>query len=173
EGGEPPKILSSLREPPQISQRGRRFTPTVLPVTVGSTVRFPNDDSVFHNVFSLSKAAPFDLGIYKRGESREVRFDATGLVKVYCNIHPDMAANVIVLPNPWFAVCSADGSFVLDDVPSGSYKLRAWTARGGAAAVAFEIEERAAVTINLAASESGGAKPHKNKFGREYSSKYR
>ena len=86
-----------------IRQRGETFLPRVVAVPLGSTVDFPNDDPIFHNVFSLSRARTFNLGRFPRGESRAVRFDKTGIVKVFCDIHSHMAATVVVFNHPWFA----------------------------------------------------------------------
>jgi plastocyanin len=168
----PAPAFEPRRDPPEISQEGRQFTPRLLPIVRGTTVRFPNDDSVFHNVFSLSKVNPFDLGIYRQGESREVRFDETGLVKVYCNIHPEMTSSIVVLPNPWYAACAEDGSFVIDDVPAGAYHLRAWTEMGADTSVPVEIADGELLRFELALRETQTPSAHKNKFGREYPHKY-
>ena len=99
------------RKNPVISQKNRRFTPRVLPVMKGTTVDFPNDDTIFHNVFSLSKTRPFDLDIYPPGKSKSFTFKRTGWVKVYCNIHPQMIVHIIVLDNPFFALTDQKGDF--------------------------------------------------------------
>lgn len=114
-----------------ISQQDESFVPRVTAITIGSTVEFPNHDSYFHNVFSLSRGASFDLGRYPRGESRERTFTRPGLVKVYCNLHSQMSATIVVLDHSFFTVPSSDGSFTLDDVPAGQYKLGAWHERIG------------------------------------------
>jgi plastocyanin len=112
-----------------MSQRDGQFVPHVLPVLVGSDVEFPNDDPIFHNVFSLSRAAEFDLGRYRRGDSRTIRFDQPGVVKVYCHIHSDMSAVVVVLDNPFFAIPDETGRYRIDGMPSGVYEVRAWHER--------------------------------------------
>ena len=160
------------RDPPAVSQAGRRFRPRVLPVVRGTKVEFPNDDTLFHNVFSLSKTAPFDLGIYKQGETRAVRFERTGLVKLYCNIHPEMAASVVVLPGPEFALCDPSGRFALVDVPPGSWTLRVWTEMGGEARVEVEVDGTGVLHVPLEVRETERPRPHRNKFGREYGGKY-
>lgn len=114
-----------------IEQRESAFVPHVLPVTVGSTVSFPNTDPMFHNVFSLSRARSFDLGRYPRGRSRSVTFDAPGIVKVFCHIHSDMSAVVMVLPNPFFAMPESDGRFRIEGIPAGEYRVVAWHERAG------------------------------------------
>jgi len=102
----------------------------VSAVVVGTTIAFPNDDKVFHNVFSLSQAASFDLGLYKSGASKLVTVERAGVVNVYCNIHPNMAANVLVLENQHFAVTNSDGTFSIEGVPAGRYPIVGWQASG-------------------------------------------
>jgi plastocyanin len=113
----------------EIQQKGETFVPHVLAVLRGSTVAFPNEDPVFHNVFSLSSARTFDLGRYPKGTSKDVRFDRPGTVQVFCHIHADMSAVVLVLDNPFFTVPAAPGRYMIDDVPAGEYRLVAWHER--------------------------------------------
>jgi plastocyanin len=113
-------------------QRDERFQPHVLPVVLGTTVDFPNGDDVYHNVFSLSRAAGkngFDLGRYPRGESKSWTFTRPGIVQVFCHIHSDMSAVVLVLPNAHFASPDDAHHFTIDDVPEGDYTLVAWHER--------------------------------------------
>lgn len=112
-----------------IEQRGESFVPHLLVVERGSTVDFPNRDFIFHNVFSLSKSASFDLGRYPRGDSRSVRFDKAGIVKVFCHIHPDMSAVILVLNSPFFASPDPQGGYEIPGVPPGTYTLTAWHER--------------------------------------------
>ena len=114
---------------PAIRQEGMAFVPHLLAVVKGSTVEFPNADPVFHNVFSLARAATFDLGRYPKGTSRSVRFDKPGIVKVFCHIHSDMSAVILVLDNPLFAVPDAQGRYRIDNVPPGEYRIVAWHER--------------------------------------------
>ncbi len=114
---------------PVMEQRGLSFVPHVLPVLRGTPVEFPNADPIFHNVFSLSRSASFDLGRYPRGNSRVVRFDEPGLVKVFCHIHSDMSAIVLVLDNPFFVVPDSDGRYKLPGIPPGEYRVTAWHER--------------------------------------------
>jgi plastocyanin len=114
-----------------VAQRGEQFVPPVSVVTVGSTVDFPNEDPFFHNVFSLSRARSFDLGRYPSGESRERSFPRTGIVKVYCDIHSQMTALIMVVDHPWFTIPSEEGVFTLPPVPPGEHTLVAWHERIG------------------------------------------
>ncbi len=119
-------LLAAHAGRPKLAQRNQSFSPRVLPVAAGSVVDFPNLDPIFHNVFSVSPARRFDLGKYPRGESRPVSFPRTGLVNVYCDIHADMAAYVLVLPNHAFTQPAADGTWALPDLPAGRYLVRWW-----------------------------------------------
>jgi hypothetical protein len=122
-------LLPNRLTPPAMQQHDERFVPHVLPVVEGSVVEFPNTDPFFHNVFSLSSAKSFDLGRYAQGESRSVRFDAPGIVQVFCHIHSDMSAYIVVLRNPFYTTPDADGRFVLEGVPPGSYEVVGWHER--------------------------------------------
>ncbi len=116
-------------QPPAVRQSDESFVPHVLAIVQGTSVEFPNDDDVFHNVFSLSHAKQFDLGRYPRGSSRSVTFNRTGIVQVFCHIHSDMSAAVLVLQNPFFARPDAAGRFTIDDVPPGDYTVVGWHER--------------------------------------------
>jgi plastocyanin len=115
--------------PAALRQRDETFVPHVLPVVVGTTVQFPNDDPVFHDVFSLSSAKAFDLQRYPQGASRNVQFSKAGVVEVFCHIHADMSAYILVLENPFFVIPDAQGHFALEGVPEGDYWLTAWYER--------------------------------------------
>ena len=115
----------------KIAQKDEQFVPQVTVVTVGSTVDFPNDDPFFHNVFSLSKAATFDLGRYPSGSSRPRTFPKPGIVKVFCDTHSHMTALIMVLDHPWFTIPSDDGSFTLPPLPAGELTVVAWHERIG------------------------------------------
>ncbi len=113
----------------RVLQHGAMFTPHVLPVLVGTTVEWPNNDDILHNVFSFSEAKPFDLGLYKSPQIGRVTFDKPGRVDVFCSIHSRMNCIVLVLQNPFFAATNEKGSYTLANVPAGTYKLRAWHER--------------------------------------------
>jgi plastocyanin len=114
-----------------MQQLNRRFTPDLLVVPVGSAVAFPNMDPIFHNIFSLSKPKTFDLGSYDKGDSRNVTFTKPGVVYVYCHLHPNMEATIVVTPNRWFARSDADGQFRIPNVPPGQYTVVAWHKAAG------------------------------------------
>jgi hemoglobin len=132
-----------------VEQRGKAFAPHVMAVPVGSTVSFPNFDPIFHNVFSLSSAATFDLRRYPRGQSRTQTFPKAGIVKVYCNIHSHMSATILVLDNPYFAIPGLDGGFELKNVPTGQYTLIGWHERVGERKSLVRVERGKATTLDL------------------------
>ena len=168
-----PTGFPSLQTHPAISQKNQRFTPRALPVMKGTTVDFPNDDDIFHNVFSLSKIQPFDLGTYPPGASRSVRFSKTGWAKVYCNLHPHMVSHIIVLDNPFFALTDRDGFFVISGVPDGEYTLRAWHEFGREVRTKINISDASLQTYALEIQENRKFVQHRNKFGKSYKEKYK
>ncbi len=133
-----------------IIQKDEAFVPRVVAVTRGSTVDFPNTDPFFHNVFSLSRGATFDLGRYPKGESRARRFPNAGLVKVYCHIHSHMTAAIMIFDHAYFRIPSADGTFTLDDVPAGSYQISAWHERIGESTNTVKVEPGRTARVDFA-----------------------
>ncbi|HUI77811.1 MAG TPA: hypothetical protein VLY24_07830 [Bryobacteraceae bacterium] len=138
EGGKadpaPPKTV-------QIEQHNSRFEPDLVVIPVGSSVEFPNDDAIFHNVFSLSGAQPFDLGYYPKSQSRTVKFNHAGIVQVYCHIHSNMYAAIVVTASPWYGRPAADGSFSWSNIPAGHYRLIAWHKIAGLYNVEVDVPE--------------------------------
>jgi plastocyanin len=110
----------------RMDQRGERFVPHVLAITVGSVVDFPNNDRTYHNVFSLSDTRTFDLGRYAAGHSKAIRFDRPGIVRVFCDIHSHMNAFILVFAHRYFALTDADGRYHIDNVPPGTYTVVMW-----------------------------------------------
>lgn len=140
-------VDDSVTEPtgggePQLVQEHQAFSPRVVAVLAGGRVSFPNRDAIYHNVFSLSPTRRFDLGKYPQGQTKHVRFDRPGLVKVYCDIHSNMEAFVLVLPNRFFARPNERGEFQLPELPAGRYTLVAWHPDYG------EVRESIEVTGN-------------------------
>jgi plastocyanin len=113
----------------EIRQHLARFEPAFTVVPVGAEVRMPNDDTIFHNVFSYSRPNDFDLGLYGAGDARTVRFRSPGLVRIYCSIHEDMNGAIFVVPSSLYARPDARGAYRIDGVPAGRYRLRAWSER--------------------------------------------
>jgi len=113
-----------------LDQEHLAFDPRVLAVRVGTAVEFPNSDTVFHNVFSFRDGKKFDLGMYPVGTSKTIVFDKPGLSRIFCNIHPHMAAYVMALDTPYFAVSDQRGIFSIPNVPTGAYTYHAWRPGG-------------------------------------------
>jgi len=157
----------------RLIQKDKRFTPHVIAIRVGSEIEFPNKDPFFHDVFSIYRGKPFDLGLYESGSSRKVRFSQTGVSYIFCNIHPEMSAAVVAVPTPYFAVTAADGSFQIGHLAPGRYKMEFWyelASEAELAALAQSVDISAgsppeAVTLH----SSDISAPHFNKYGQEYS----
>ena len=133
----------------EIRQRNENFVPRVVAVTVGSTVDFPNDDPIYHNVFSLSRTKTFDLGRFPKGKSRGETFDKPGVVKVFCQIHSHMSATVLVFDHPWFAIPDEQGNFDLSGVPPGIHEITAWHERLGDTTMPLRVEPGRPATVDF------------------------
>jgi plastocyanin len=162
----------------QIVQKDKQFHPHVLAVPVGAPVEFPNEDPWFHNVFSMYKGEKFDLGLYEAGTSRTVRFDRPGVSFIFCNIHPEMSAYILVLETPFFAVSNDRGQIKIADVPPGRYRLEVWFERAESADMKKLSRE---ITIGSSANGSEvslgkieiresalAIPPHTDKHGQQY-----
>jgi plastocyanin len=153
----------------EITTSQKAFSPHVLVVPAGSTVSFPNHDPFNHNVFSLSEEQPFDLGLYGRGETRSVRFTRAGIIRVYCNVHAQMSALIVVRDGPYFAQPEGDGSFALPPVPPGQYLLHAWHERAGEITQPLEVPSGGLADVAVQLDARGYRfKPHLNKYGQPY-----
>src|SRR5215470_8824330 len=155
-------------------QKNKRFDPHVLVVEVGSVVDFPNQDPFFHNVFSLFEGKRFDLGLYESGTTRSRRFDRPGISYLFCNIHPEMSAVIVVLDTPYYATSNRLGQVEIANVPEGVYTLHVW--REGSSSESLKSLERAFPVSRDTASFGKLTIPddvplpmaHKNKYGRDY-----
>lgn len=148
-----------------VEQRGREFLPNLVAVSVGSTIAFPNFDTVFHNVFSTSPLAPFDLGLYKAGEAREFKFEKEGIIRLGCNLHANMSGFIAVVAAPAYVVTDEKGSFAFRRLAPGKYKLRAWSVRSQAP-ITQDVTIKAGkntLNVGVAADAPAGAPP--DKFG--------
>jgi plastocyanin len=153
----------------QMTTRGKALLPHVLAIPVGSTVEFPNDDPISHNLFSLSSANSFDLGLYRRGAGKSHKFDAPGIVNVYCNVHPNMSAVIHVMPTPYYGFADANGNFSIPDVAPGRYRVVAWNEQGGTSESQIEVGAGGAKPVSLSIDSSGyRASSHPNKENRPY-----
>ena len=171
------KPIVSAVEPPrgvQLIQRNKTFEPHVIVVPVGTVVQFPNRDPFFHNVFSLFDGKRFDLGLYEAGSSKPLRFDRPGVSFLFCNIHPEMSAVVVVLQTPYFAKSDRTGRISIAGVPDGRYRLRVWYERSAPEDLrkldrAVEISAGTRALGELRVPEDPNATlAHKNKYGQDY-----
>ena len=159
----------SSRGKAEMQQASKRFQPHVLAVSKNATVEFPNSDPIYHNVFSVSGANRFDLGLYRSGASKAKKFEETGLVRVYCNIHPQMIGFVMVVDSDFVAVTGPDGAFHFDNVPPGSYVVKTWHEEGGESGQPVTVRAGGEVPLALRLEVSGAKpEPHKNKYGKDY-----
>jgi plastocyanin len=151
----------------KMTQRDKTFVPHILAVPVGSTVEFPNMDPLFHNVFSLSAPEPFDLGLYRAGASKTRTFSKPARYQVFCNIHPQMNATILVLPTSLITETDSQDNFRMDLSP-GRYRVTAWSERSAPASL--EVTVSADSTLpGLSLDESKFVEAqHKNKFGQDY-----
>ncbi|HEU0119333.1 MAG TPA: hypothetical protein VFQ91_02330 [Bryobacteraceae bacterium] len=156
-----------------LDQKNKRFLPHVMAIPVGSQVDFPNHDPIFHNAFSNFAGQPFDTGLYAPGTSQKITFRREGVVRVFCNIHAQMSAVIVVVPSPYFSTTGPSGAFRLDNIPPGEYTMKVFHER--APEKTLEALERR-VTIagdldvgTIRISETGYLEVgHKNKHGRDY-----
>ena len=165
--GPPSASAAPARRAPvtvEIAITDKVYAPHVVVVPVGSTVRFPNHDPFNHNVFSVSEPNAFDLGLYGRGETKSHTFTQPGLVRVYCNVHPRMVAYVHVMANRYYTQPGADGSFAIDNVPAGRYRVHVWHER-----IPAEVVKDAGPDMQIELNARRYRwEPHRNKYGRNY-----
>lgn len=138
-----------------VIQKDATFQPHVLPIMVGTTVEWPNHDEIYHNVFSMSEAKPFDLGLYKNNEVKRVTFDKPGRVDVFCSIHTKMNCIILVLENPYYALTDKKGAFRISGVPPGTYKVKAWYERLPALEKEVTVPESGDVSVDFTLTVSG------------------
>jgi len=156
-----------------LQQKNKTFEPHLLVVTKGSTVDFPNRDPWFHNVFSLFNGKRFDLGLYEAGTSRTVHFDREGISYIFCNIHPEMSAVIVVLPSQYFAIPDKQGDFTIAAVPAGRYVLHVWNENAVPAALqalarAVDVSSSSHAVGTIRVRVTTASTTHKNKYGQEY-----
>lgn len=165
---------SSRAQRPRLVQKDKTFRPHLLVIEAGTSVEFPNQDPFFHSVFSLFNGQRFDLGLYEAGTTRTLRFDKPGVSYIFCNIHPEMSAVVLVLDTPFFGISDATGNVTIPAVPPGRYLLRAWNERAMPETLKSISRE---LTISEAENSFGIVSivetdslnlTHKNKYGQDY-----
>lgn len=167
-------LRAAPSRPAVMVQKNKMFNPHVLAIEVGGQVSFPNEDPIFHNAFSNFNGQIFDVGLYKPGSSRTVSFERVGVVRVFCNIHPQMSAVIAVLPTPYFAVSDKNGAFEISNVPPGDYEFHVFHERAAPETLDRLVKKITVETARLelppvTISESGYLPaPHLNKYGKEY-----
>jgi len=159
---------------PQLVQRNKSFEPHLIVVQVGSLIQFPNKDPFFHNIFSMYDGKRFDLGLYEAGTSRSVRFDRPGVSFLFCNIHAEMSAVVIVVDTPYFAMSDRNGHLMIPHVPDGRYQMHVWYERslpenlkGLSRVVTISDNMRTLGPIHVI-DNPNYTFAHKNKYGEDY-----
>jgi plastocyanin len=162
-----PTALHPPSAPYDMSTQRKQFAPRILPVIVGSQVRFPNQDPILHNAFSTSKDNAFDVGLYGSGEEQTVTFTHAGYVRVYCNVHHSMVGHILVLDTPYFTRPGADGKFEFSDLPKGGGDLVIWHDRATPWHAQVVPGETPAVDVTLDLNLRR-IPPHMNKFGKPY-----
>lgn len=138
-----------------VIQKDATFRPHVLPIMVGTTVEWPNNDDIYHNVFSMSETKPFDLGFYRSDEVKRVTFEKPGRVDIFCSIHTRMSCIVLVVDNPFFAVADKNGNYKIPNVPAGTYRLKAWHERLPAQVKNITVQETGATAAIFVLSVTG------------------
>lgn len=156
-------------KPVQVKQAGKQFSPRWAVIQAGTTVDFPNEDSIYHNVFSLTPGNTFDLGTYRAGEaSKSYTFTKPGVVDVFCNMHSQMSASILVVPNALYVQAAPDGSFTLEGVPEGNRKITAWAPDTEPSSQWVQVEAGKDASTNFTLAPKGTA--HTNKLGQPYGS---
>jgi plastocyanin len=144
-----PQSVKAGDTPFEMVTRRKEFEPRLLVIPKGSRVRFPNEDPILHNVFSVSSPNQFDLGLYKGRPGKEKRFDQPGVVRVYCNVHHDMVAYIVVLDTPYHASPNADGEFTLRGLPKGPGKLVVWHEQADPKTIDLELPRKGPFKVDL------------------------
>lgn len=156
---------------PELAQHNKSFSTRVLAITQGESVAFPNLDPFHHNVWSKSKARPFDLGLFKFPESKTVSFPQPGIVSVFCNIHPQMIATILVLPNNKYDVTPPSGKYRIEGIPAGTHAVFAWVEGAAPVRKVIEFKQGAAVKADFRLQLKRIPITHLNKEGKHYESR--
>jgi plastocyanin len=168
------EFIPATRMRVQMVQDHKKFTPHILVVSTGTVVDFPNLDPIFHNAFSNFDGEIFDIGLYPPGSSRSQRFDRTGIVRVFCNIHPSMSAIILVINSRYFTKTGDDGRFSLTDVRPGTYQIHFFHERATPETLerltrSITVTDESLALPPITISEAGYLPAaHKNKYGRDY-----
>lgn len=152
----------------QMTTRGKTLIPHILAIPAGSTVLFPNEDPISHNLFSLSNPNTFDLGLYRRGAGKSETFEVPGVINVYCNVHPTMSAVIHVMTTPYYGFTDASGRYSFD-VPAGRYRVVAWNEQGGQTETTVDVPATGLGTVAMTIdSRNVRTSQHTDKHGKAY-----
>jgi plastocyanin len=158
----------------RLVQKNKHFSPHLLVVPIGSAVLFPNEDPFFHNVFSVYEGTRFDLGLYESGSSKEVHFNRPGPSYIFCNIHPEMSAVIMVMGTPYYATTDPAGDYSIEGVPAGDYEFSVWYESAQPEQLK-QLQHRVTVSTSSAhvdpvtvLAAPSVAVNHKNKYGQDY-----
>lgn len=163
-----PAPLTVPSTPFEMTTVRKEFLPRVLAVPAGSRIRFPNQDPILHNVFSVSGENRFDLGLYKQGDAKEAHLRQAGIVNVFCNVHHSMVGYIAVLDTPFYTSADAEGNFELEGLPAGPGTLSFWQERADPTTIDLTLPlkgPRLEVKLELIKAR---VPPHRNKFGQPY-----
>jgi plastocyanin len=163
-----PALDEMPKGPFEMAQADKSFAPPLLIVPVGATVAFPNRDGYYHNVFSPTPDAKFDLGLYRGGIAKTVTMQKPGVVSVYCNIHSSMSANLLVVANPYYARVGSDGRFDIQRVPRGTYHAVVWSPFGAIVRETVQVEPGKVAQLRATVRQRSADEKHLNKEGKEY-----
>lgn len=144
-----PQAVRVPEKPFEMVTRHKELVPRVLVIPRGGRVRFPNEDPILHNVFSVSAPNQFDLGLYQQGPGKEKRFDQAGVVRVFCNVHHDMVAYILVLDTQHSTTPDATGEFALLGLPRGPGKLVVWHEQADPWSMDVELPQKGPLTVGL------------------------
>jgi plastocyanin len=152
-----------------MTTRNKAFLPHIMAVPAGSTINFPNEDPIAHNLFSLTPGNTFDLGLYRRGVGKPKKFESPGVVNVYCNVHPNMSAVLHIMTTPYYGFADANGNYSFD-VPPGKYRMTAWNEQGGSVTNDIEVGHRGLPSAPLLTIDGRNFRlgQHTNKMGQPY-----
>jgi hypothetical protein len=160
----------------RLLQKDKRFTPHLLVITVGTQIESPNQDPFFHNVFSIYRGKPFDLGLYESGSTRTIKFTQPGISYIFCNIHPEMSAVVVALKTNYFAITGKDGNFKITNVQPGKYRLEVWHEQATEKqlkelSMELEVKSTEMKLKEIQIQPTAQPKDHLNKYGEPYDDK--
>lgn len=162
-----PVPLTAPETPFEIVTERKQFNPRSLAIPVGATVRFPNRDPILHNAFSTAEGNAFDVGVYGQGPGESVTFQRAGVVRVFCNVHHNMVAHILVLDTPFSTRPNDRGRFELSGLPAGDGELFVWHERAPLWRKRLVLPHDGPIEVAL---ELSGRRvpPHLNKFGKPY-----